>query len=103
MGCATTWRALALAAWSASFALAAAAADYPIAGLQPDRRPAGAPVIGEVAKDEAWQVQATAGITPPLPASIQGMLADQGNWYTPFSQPGMTGPYDLRRRHEAGS
>ena len=32
-----------------------------------------------------------------------GFLEDQGNWYTPFNHPGMTGRYDIRGWHRHGS
>ncbi|MBK8524567.1 MAG: hypothetical protein IPL58_10920 [Betaproteobacteria bacterium] len=38
------------------------------------------------------------GITTPPPASLS-FLDDQGGWYTPFSEPGMPAPYDLRNWH----
>ncbi len=33
------------------------------------------------------------------PASLVRMKGSQGEWYTPFSRPGMPGPYDLRGWH----
>lgn len=69
-----------------------------IAGLAPDRRPAGAPVIREFAKDAAWYARALQGVEQPYPASLR-FLEDQGRWFTPFSRPGATGPYDIRRWH----
>jgi len=38
------------------------------------------------------------GIVPPAPDSLR-FLRDQGNWYTPFSRPGMPGLYDIRGWH----
>ncbi len=75
------------------------AGTYPIAGLQPDRRPAPAPVISQVTKDTQWYRQALNGVIPPYPASLR-FLESQGNWYTPFIHPGMTGPYDIRGWHQ---
>jgi hypothetical protein len=72
---------------------------YPIAGTQPDSRPAGAPVIEWVRHDQAWFKHALTGIHPPFPRSLY-FLDNQGNWYTPFNHPGMTGPYDLRGWHK---
>ena len=69
-----------------------------IAGLAPWERPAGAPVIGEMAKDGEWYVRALHGVQPPYPASLR-FLEDEGAWYTPFIRPGMTGPYDIRHWH----
>ncbi len=73
----------------------AAQAEYPIAGLKPYERPTGAPVIEQVVKDAAWYQNALTGISKPYPGSL-GFLEDQGNWYTPFIHPGMTGGYDIR-------
>lgn len=42
---------------------------------------------------------ATHGIEQPVPDHIKHFLKDQGAWYTPFSRPGMTGPYDIRGWH----
>jgi len=69
-----------------------------VAGTQPDQRPAQAPRITEVNKTAAWYEQALTGIHPPYPASFR-FLEDQGNWHTPFNQPGMLAPYDLRGWH----
>lgn len=88
--------ALVLAA--ASFG-ATAATDYPIAGTQPSKRPAGAPVITSVTHNEAWYRRALRGVEAPYPSSLQ-FLESQGNWYTPFSRMGMNNPYDLRRWHQ---
>lgn len=70
-----------------------------IAGLNPSSRPAGAPVISSVNKDAAWYRHALHGVIPPYPASLR-FLEDQGNWYTPFTRPGMTAPYDIRGWHK---
>ncbi len=77
---------------------AGAASDYPIAGLNPDRRPDGAPVIRENARSPAYEERFFRGVTGTRPASLS-WFADQGAWYTPFDRPGMTGPYDLRNWH----
>lgn len=77
-----------------------ARADGPaIAGLAPSGRPAGAPVIADLVKDGAWYAKALTGIAPPYPASLR-FLEDQGAWHTPFTHPGMTGPYDIRHWHD---
>ena len=68
---------------------------YPIAGLTPDQRPAGAPVIKTFTKTAKWYANALHGIQPPYPASFR-FLEDQGAWYTPFNHRGMTKPYDIR-------
>jgi len=80
------------------YATGAQAEGTPIAGLVPDRRPVAAPTISEFAKDAAWYAQAVHGVEGPYPASLR-FLEDQGAWFTPFSRPGMTGPYDIRRWH----
>jgi hypothetical protein len=76
---------------------AATPAAAPVAGLQPDRRPAQAPQIKQV-DSEAVRKAGLRGVSEPIPASL-GFLANQGAWYTPFTHPGMTGPYDLRGWH----
>lgn len=78
-----------LSAWSV------AQAEYPIAGLTPYERPNNAPVIKQVIKGDVWYQQALTGVSKPYPNSL-GFLEDQGNWYTPFIHPGMTGHYDMR-------
>jgi len=70
-----------------------------IAGLKPDQRPEGTPTISQVYKGDAWYKKALTGITPPFPSSLR-FLEDQGNWHTPFNQPGMTGRYDIRGWHQ---
>ncbi|MEW5964650.1 MAG: hypothetical protein AB1749_13945 [Pseudomonadota bacterium] len=76
----------------------AASAETVIGGATPDRRPDGVPVIGAFALDRAARAKALSGVSKPYPASL-GFLDDQGAWYTPFSHPGMTGPYDIRGLH----
>ncbi len=71
-----------------------------IAGTQPDRRPAKAPVITQMKKGDAWYARALTGLSEPYPASFR-FLEDQGAWFTPFNHPGMTGRYDLRGWHRA--
>lgn len=77
---------------------ASSLAEEFVAGVEPSRRPAGAPVLSATVKDAAWYRQALTGVSRPYPASLR-FLEDQGAWYTPFSRPGMTGPYDLRNWH----
>lgn len=77
----------ALPAWSAE--------EEFIAGTAPDQRPAGAPAITEVKHDQAWYQHALTGVEPPYPPSLN-FLDRQGDWYTPFTRPGMPGPYDIR-------
>jgi hypothetical protein len=75
-----------------------AAAEFPVAGTQPYARPAGAPTVTEVRRDEAWYARALTGVSQPIPPSLR-WLDDQGNWYTPFTRPGMPPPYDIRGWH----
>ena len=74
------------------------AQEFPIAGVEPSKRPEGAPVITEVTKGATWYDQALHGIDQPYPYSLR-FLEDQGNWFNPFQKPGMTGPYDIRGWH----
>ncbi len=74
-------------------------AEYPIAGLEPSQRPQGAPIIEWVKHDQSWYQHALTGIQAPYPSSLY-FLDNQGNWYTPFNRPGMTGRYDLRGWHQ---
>ncbi len=72
---------------------------YPVAGLAPDMRPRGAPVVRVFEPGPDWRNKALAGVIEPYPPSIVGFLDSQGAWYSPFAYPGMTGPYDLRGWH----
>lgn len=74
------------------------AQDILIAGVNPAERPANAPVITEVSQVPQRHTDALAGVTEPYPESLQ-FLDDQGHWFTPFSHPGMVGPYDIRDWH----
>lgn len=80
---------------------AAAQEGYAIAGLAPHARPAGAPVVAAFEKSADWHETALSGVDKPYPPGL-GFLASQGAWYTPFTQPGMPGPYDLRGWHARG-
>jgi hypothetical protein len=82
---------------SASSLLSTTSTEF-VAGLVPDQRPAGAPVIQEFAPSSDWRAQSLAGISKPIPASLD-FIDSQGAWYTPFNQPGMPGYYDLRNLH----
>lgn len=84
---------------SAWLAASPAAAAATVAGLAPYQRPADAPVIKEFARDDAWRANALRGVSQPPPTSILKFLDFQGAWYTPFTHPGMPGPYDLRGMH----
>ncbi len=77
------------------------AGEVPVAGLQPDRRPEKAPTVKVFEATPQWRKQALRGIGAP--ATGMGFLEDQGAWYTPFLQPGMPGPYDLRGLHPGGA
>jgi len=74
-------------------------ADYPMAGINPSQRPQGAPVITHISHNDAWYQQALRGIEKPYPGSLR-FLENQGNWHTPFNQPGLKGPYDIRNWHQ---
>jgi mono/diheme cytochrome c family protein len=69
-----------------------------VGGRVPNQRPERAPTLETVARDDQWYSQAIHGLTEPYPSSLR-FLDDQGNWFTPFTHPGMTGPYDLRNWH----
>ncbi len=74
------------------------AADGPgfVAGLQPDRRPAG---FATIRAEPPAPVQALARGIEGYSAGQFAWFAQQGRWYTPFGSPGSTGPYDIRRLH----
>ncbi|MEZ5723280.1 MAG: hypothetical protein R3D59_18285 [Paracoccaceae bacterium] len=69
-----------------------------IAGVSPWERPANAPVITEYPKDAQWYAEALHGVSEPYPYSLR-FLENQGGWFTPFTHPGMSGPYDIRGWH----
>lgn len=77
---------------------AVAAGQAWISGTAPSVRPADAPVLTAVEHDKAWFKKALAGVSKPVPPSLE-FLEDQGGWYTPFTHPGMPGRYDLRNLH----
>ncbi len=76
----------------------ATAQEQFIAGVKPAERPEGAPVIETVTKNAQWYGDALSGVEQPYPYSLR-FLEDQGNWFNPFLNPGMTGPYDIRGWH----
>lgn len=80
--------------------VAYAESSYPIAGTQPDRRPVGAPFFQDYKKDKDWYARALTGLEQPYPFSFR-FLEDQGNWYTPFTRPGMLDRYDVRQWHRS--
>lgn len=69
-----------------------------VAGVIPSERPAGAPEITQVRHDADWYAQALTGVSQPYPGSLK-FLEDQGNWFTPFTHPGMHGRFDIRGWH----
>lgn len=71
-----------------------------VAGLLPDRRPEAAPRITRAQPSDGDIEIATKGIDRPLPPL--SFLRDHGGWYTPFTRPGMPGPYDIRGLHQSG-
>jgi len=81
--------------WATS---ACAEGDYPVAGLTPSLRPAGAPAIARFEQTAEWRARGLKGISEPHPQGL-GFLEYQGAWYSPFDRPGLTGPYDLRGWH----
>ena len=72
--------------------------DVFVAGTAPSERPATAPVIEEFDKSGTWYADALGGVSQPYPYSLR-FLESQGGWFTPFTKPGMTGPYDIRGWH----
>lgn len=74
------------------------APTYPIAGINPSQRPAGAPTITEVKHGKEWESRFFYGISKPYPPHL-GTPANWGNWFVPFDRPGMTGKYDIRGWH----
>ncbi len=73
-----------------------------VAGTAPHQRPASAPRVTAYEKSQQWYAAATKGVEQPLPASLR-FLENQGAWFTPFTRPGMPGPYDLRGLHSAAA
>ena len=55
-------------------------------------------MVTDYPKDGPWYAQALSGVVEPYPYSLR-FLEDQGGWFTPFTKPGMTGPYDIRGWH----
>ncbi len=70
-----------------------------VAGVEPSKRPATAPTLTETKKGSGWYTEALTGVDRPYPYSLR-FLEDQEAWYTPFTRPGMIGPYDIRGWHE---
>ncbi len=72
-----------------------------IGGITPDRRPEGLPTVGQTGLTQAGQERILHGVSRPYPPSLR-WIEDQGGWFTPFANPGMTGPYDIRNWHQKG-
>lgn len=89
---------LGLLALNGFFSTLGMAQGVTIAGVRPDQRPEGAPVIRTTKKDAGWYRQALKGVSSPYPYSLH-FLENQGEWFNPFTHPGMTGPYDIRGWH----
>lgn len=70
----------------------------PTAGLQPDRRPDGAPQLAQATLTPEKRDQVLRGIERPIPGNVES-IATTGSWWVPLRNPGMTGPYDLRGWH----
>lgn len=83
---------------SAAAVHAGPANAYPVAGFAPSQRPVNAPVLKTTSVSNAGK--ALHGVSSPIPESLK-FLDHQGNWYTPYTHPGMPGPYDLRGWHVA--
>ena len=71
-----------------------------VPGLQPDRRPPGAPVITEATFTPEQMARFLRGIEGQPPGNVTAIVAT-GQWYVPMRHPGMTPPYDLRGWHAA--
>jgi hypothetical protein len=69
-----------------------------VAGLAPNQRPAGAPVIRDYVMNTDRRTRSVKGISEPASAGFE-FIDSQGAWYTPFNRPGMPGYYDLRNWH----
>jgi hypothetical protein len=84
--------------------LTASAYAYPIAGVNPDQRPEGAPVYSVEHKSKAWFKTALTGIGNPfsMPSAAVAII-QHGNWYTPFVVPGMVNNYDIRGFHSSSN
>lgn len=68
-----------------------------IAGTKPDQRRPNAPVIKQGPKLVPEKV--LQGASENIPPSLRKAIQSQGNWFTPLTRAGMTGPYDIRGYH----
>ncbi|MBF0393696.1 MAG: hypothetical protein HQL38_13540, partial [Alphaproteobacteria bacterium] len=66
---------------------------------QASTRPADAPRVTSDAKDQQAIANSLRGVSASDGNFI--FVLQQGNWYTPFDQPGATRPYDIRGWHAA--
>lgn len=73
------------------------AADF-VAGLAPDRRPAGAPTVQAYTPSKTAVQVHLKGVEPPAPPNVR-QVAEAGPWFIPMHAAGMTPPYDLRGHH----
>jgi hypothetical protein len=89
---------IALSITFAALACQSSSAQTVVGGITPSQRPKDAPRIEKVNHDDAWRERALKGVSKPYPPSLN-FLADQGDWYTPFTRPGMPGYYDIRQLH----
>jgi hypothetical protein len=76
-------------------------ADF-VAGSAPGQRPANAPTIKQHQITPEALGKRLHGVADPLPPNVVN-AALAGSWFMPLAYPGMTGPYDLRGWHRAGS
>jgi hypothetical protein len=66
------------------------------------QRPANAPTIKQHQITPEALGKRLHGVADPLPPNVVN-AALAGSWFMPLAHPGMTGPYDLRGWHRAGS
>ena len=76
-------------------------ADF-VAGSAPAQRPANAPTIKQHQITPETLGKRLHGVADPSPPNVVD-AALSGSWFMPLAHPGMTGPYDLRGWHRAGS
>lgn len=73
-----------------------------VAGTAPDRRPLGAPRVDVFTLTPELRAKALRGVSKPVPPSLR-FVEDQGGWFTPFTQPNMPPPYDIRELYPASA
>ncbi len=84
--------------WLSAATAGAVESSVAVAGLAPFQRPDGAPQLMVAPPHDAAGGRALHGVSQPVPPSLK-FLRDQGNWYSPFDQPGAPRPYDIRGWH----